>query len=370
MKIYIYQKEGWPHFTWDTDGIVVLLGEVRYLQGRLIGKMIELGFDQQNEASLSTLTLEIVKSNEIEGEILNPNQVRSSIARKLGLDIGGLVASDRHIDGVVDMMLDATKNYQKKITAERLFGWHAALFPTGYSGMYKIKVGGWREDTTGPMQVISGAMGKRKIHFEAPASEKLVHEMEILLNWVNKEERLDPILKAGVAHFWFVTIHPFEDGNGRIARGLTELLLARADGLSERYYSMSAQIRKERKSYYEILEKSQKGKVDITAWLTWFLTCLKNALESSEDLLEVVLFKHRYWNQHSGKVLNARQIKLLNRLLDGFTGKLTSKKWAKIGKCSADTALRDITDLIEKGMLERSLSGGRSTSYEIAKLIS
>lgn len=367
MSIYIYQKDNWPNFTWKAEHIVNLLSEARNLQGRLTGKMESLGFDLRTEALLDTLTLDVVKSSEIEGEFLNPDQVRSSIARKLGMDIAGLVDSDRDVDGVVEMILDATQNCFKPLTAERLFDWHAALFPTGRSGMHKITVADWRKDTTGPMQVVSGAMGKEKVHFQAPDSELVENEMLLYLDWFNNDDKLDLVLKAAITHLWFVTIHPFEDGNGRITRAISDLILARADKSNQRFYSMSAQIRKERKQYYEILEKTQKGNLDITDWIKWFLQCLINALKSTDSILKKVLFKADFWNKHSKTIINERQRKLITKLLEGFEGKLTSSKWAKIAKCSKDTAIRDINDLINKNILRKEAAGGRSTNYELVK---
>ena len=365
MKIYIHQQDNWPHFTWNNEVLLLRLGEVRNLQGRLIGKMESLGFDLKNEAVLETLTSDVLKSSEIEGEILNLEQVRSSIARHLGIDIQGLVPSDRNVDGMVEMMLDATQNYDKPLTAERLFDWHASLFPTGRNGMNKITVGNWRNDSTGPMQVVSGAMGKERVHFQAIDSIKLTNEMTGFLNWFNSEDKIDSVLKAGLAHLWFVTIHPFEDGNGRIARAIADMLLARSDGSPMRFYSMSAQIRLERNEYYHILEKTQKGSLDVTDWLCWFLNCLTNAFNATDTTLSKVLLKSRFWKMHASTLLNERQTILINRLLDGFDGKLTSSKWAKISKCSADTALRDIQDLIVKKILRKDQAGGRSTNYEI-----
>lgn len=367
MGTFIHQKANWPHFTWNIDEIVNLLSEARNLQGRLLGKMESLGFDLRNEAILDTLTLDVLKSSEIEGEYLDPEQVRSSIARRLGMEIAGSVESDRNVDGVVEMMVDATQNCFKPLTAERLFDWHAALFPTGRSGMYKITVGDWRKDTTGPMQVVSGALGKEKVHFQAPDSILVEKEMLQFLDWFNNNSKVDLVIKAAIAHLWFVTIHPFEDGNGRITRALTDMLLAQSDKSNQRFYSMSAQIRIERKGYYEILEKTQKGGLDITEWFQWFLTCLINALKSTDSLLNRVLFKADFWTKHAGVLINERQKKLLNKLLDGFEGKLTSSKWAKIAKCSKDTAIRDINDLIDKNILQKEAAGGRSTNYELIK---
>ena len=364
MKAFIHQKDNWPEFTWNSNDFLDLLSEARNLQGRLIGKMETLGFDLRNEALLDTLTLDVLKSSEIEGEFLNPDQVRSSIARRLGMEIAGVVDSDRSVEGVVEMMLDATQKCFDPLTADRLFDWHAALFPTGRSGMYKITVADWRKDTTGPMQVVSGAMGKEKVHFEAPNSNLVEREMTRFLDWFNNS-KIDLVLKAAIAHLWFVTIHPFEDGNGRITRALTDMLLAQADKSNQRFYSMSAQIRLERKQYYEILEKTQKGNLDITDWIVWFLNCLINALKSTDSILQKVLFKADFWQKHVDTEINERQRKLLNRLLDGFDGKLTSSKWAKIAKCSKDSAVRDINDLIDKEILQKEAAGGRSTNYEL-----
>ena len=367
MEAFIYQKKDWPNFRWNNDEIVSLLSEARNLQGRLIGKMESLGFDLRNEAILDTLTLDVLKSSEIEGEFLNPNQVRSSIARRLGMEIAGSVESDRNVDGVVEMMLDATQNCFKPLTTERLFDWHAALFPTGRSGMYKIVVADWRKNLTGPMQVVSGAMGKEKVHFQAPDSSLVEKEMNLFLDWFNNNLKTDLVIKAAIAHLWFITIHPFDDGNGRITRALTDMLLAQSDKSNQRFYSMSAQIRTERKEYYEILEKTQKGDIDITEWIKWFLNCLINSLKSTDSVLESVLFKANFWTKYSKTLINERQKKMLSKLLDGFDGKLTSSKWAKIAKCSKDTAIRDINDLINKNILQKESAGGRSTNYELKK---
>lgn len=363
--VYIYQHESWPNFTWDTGKLAGLLAAVRHMQGRITGRMESLGFTFRSEAVLETLTLEILKSNEIEGEFLNPEQVRSSIARQLGMDIAGLLPPDRNVEGVVEMMLDATRNFKKKLSKTRLFDWHAALFPTGRNGMYKITVGNWRKGDKGPMQVVSGAIGKEKVHFEAPEAGVLDKEMQQFIHWFNNNDADDPVVKAAIAHLWFVTIHPFDDGNGRIARTIADMQLARTDGSEQRFYSMSAQIQKERNTYYDILEKTQKGKLDITNWLEWFLSCLGRALENTETTLSAVMHKAKFWETHSETRLNERQKLMLNKLLSGFKGKLTTSKWAKIAKCSADTALRDITDLIEKQILVKEESGGRSTSYRL-----
>jgi Fic family protein len=326
-----------------------------------------LGFPLRSEAVLNTLTEDVLESSEIEGEILDRDQVRSSIARRLGMDIGALTPADRDVEGVVEMMLDATQNYDQKLTAERLFGWHAALFPTGRSGMHRIRVGAWRDDRSGPMQVISGPVGRERVHYEAPKAARVAHDMKAFLFWFNGQEGIDPVLKAGVAHLWFVTIHPFDDGNGRIARAVADMQLARSEQSPQRFYSMSAQIRLERKAYYEILESTQKGSLDVTGWLTWFLACLSRAFDGAESILAGVLRKARFWEKHAGDPLNDRQREILNRLLDGFEGKLTSSKWATIEKCSPDTALRDITDLLERGILVKDEGGGRSTSYSLVE---
>lgn len=378
---YIHQLDIWPKFTWNHERIVSTLGTVRNRQGRLIGRMEALGFPLRSEAVLETITLDVVKTSEIEGEILDPQKVRSSIARRLGMDIGGLVPSDRHVDGVVEMMLDAIQNFDKPLTKDRLFGWHASLFPTGRSGMHKIIVGAWRDDSHGPMRVVSGPVGRERVHFEAPEAGRLKNEMKDFLSWFNASKDLDPVLKAGIAHLWFVTLHPFEDGNGRIARAIADMQLARADGSRERFYSMSAQIRKERNAYYDALDKAQKitnatkdglprqrRGIDITAWLEWFLSCLNRALDITEDTLAGVFKQARFWEIHPAGSLNERQQTMINKLFEGFEGKLTSSKWAKITKCSQDTALRDILDLIEKGILAKDPAGGRSTSYLLKDL--
>ncbi|WP_367275745.1 Fic family protein [Marivirga sp.] len=364
---YIHQLEDWPNFKWNTEEFLGLLTEARNLQGRLFGKMDSLGFELRNEAFLDTITLDVLKSSEIEGEFLNEEQVRSSVARKLGIEFAGTVASDRNVDGVVEMLLDATQKYYQPLSADRLFDWNAALFPTGRSGIRKITVADWRKDTTGPMQVVSGLMGREKIHFQAPSAIHVEKEMNSFLDWFNNSDESDLVLKAAIAHLWFVTIHPFEDGNGRMARALTDMLLAQSDKSEQRFYSMSAQTRVERKGYYEILEKTQKGNLDITDWIVWFLKCLINALKSTEDILSEILYKSDFWKANADKKLNDRQKKLLNKILDGFEGKLTSAKWAEIAKCSKDSAIRDINDLIDKNILEQEESGGRSTSYRLRK---
>jgi Fic family protein len=340
---------------------------VRHKQGKLLGRMENLGFKLRAEATLQSLTEEIVKSSEIEGETLDRAQVRSSIARRLGMDVGALLPADRHVEGVVEMILDATEKYQESLTEERLFDWHAALFPTGRSGMSKIIVGGWRNDQSGRMQVISGPIGRERVHYEAPEAVRVTEEIKAFLDWFNARKLIDPVLKAAVAHLWFVTIHPFDDGNGRIARAIADLALARSEQTAQRFYSMSAQIRKERNAYYDILEATQKGGLDITPWLEWFLGCLDRAFDAAETILEAVFRKARFWEQHASSALNERQRLIINKLLDGFEGKLTSSKWAKIAKCSQDTALRDIDGLIRLGILARDPGGGRSTSYSLVE---
>lgn len=365
MGYYIHQKDNWPNFTWNNNAFVNLLSEARNLQGRLIGKMESLGFEFRDEALLETLTLDVLKSAEIEGELLNPEQVRSSIAQRLGMEFAGAIMSDRNVDGMVEMMIDATSNCFKPLTTERLFDWHAALFPMGRSGIFKITVADWRKDTSGQMQVVSGAAGREKVHFQAPDADLIELEMNRFVKWFNEENKIDLVIKAAIAHLWFVTIHPFQDGNGRITRALTDMLLAQSDKSTQRFYSMSAQIRIERKEYYEILEKTQKGDLDISEWIKWFLSCLINALIATDKILIKVLLKADFWSRNSKTIINERQKKILNKLLDGFEGKLTSMKWAKITKCSKDTAIRDINDLINKNMLQKESAGGRSTNYEL-----
>jgi Fic family protein len=362
--MYIYQHKAWPNFTWDEKALLKLLTKVRYKQGRLLGKMEGLGFSLKEEATLQTLTQEVLKSSEIEGQILNPEQVRSSIARRLGIEVAGLIPSDRNVDGVVEMVLDATQRYTTELSNERLFGWHAALFPTGRSGMYKIIVGNWRDNSKDdPMQVVSCEMGHEIVHYEAPESKILANEMQQFVNWFNSTMDIDPVLKAGVTHLWFVTIHPFDDGNGRIARAITDMQLARADESTQRFYSMSAQIRVERNDYYEMLERTQKGGLDVTEWLEWFLSCYDSALSNTDKTLSTVMQRARFWKNPATANINDRQKLMLNKLLDGFDGKLNSSKWAKITKCSQDTAGRDINDLVVKELLLKEGAGGRSTSY-------
>lgn len=366
MGKYIHLRTNWPDFHWETDRLLAPLAALRSKQGRLLGSLESLGFKLREEASLQTLTMDVVKSSEIEGENLPEDQVRSSIARRLGLDVAGVVVRDRNVEGVVEMMLDATQKHNEDLTKDRLFDWHGALFPTGRSGMKKISTAAWRDDSESPMQVVSGPMGKERVHFEAPEASRLEKEMEKFLTWFNDPGEIDPVLKAAVAHVWFVTIHPFDDGNGRIARALTDLQLARADGSKQRFYSMSAQIRKERNAYYDVLEKTQKETLDITTWLLWFISCLDRALDASAELLAGVMKKAAFWKIHQQTELNDRQRKMIATLLDEtFVGKLNNSKWANMNKVSNDTALRDIQDLLSKNVLEKEEGGGRNTSYKI-----
>ena len=367
-KRYIHELPDWPRLHWDQEKLATSLASVRHRQGRLIGHMGALGFPLQQEAVLQTLTEDVVKSSEIEGEKLDAGQVRSSIARRLGMDAGGVKTADRNIEGVVEMMLDATRHYDQPLTSERLFAWHASLFPTGRSGMLKIRVGKWREDSTGPMHVVSGPIGRERAHFEAPAARRLDREMKAFLTWFGEgESDIDAVLKAGLAHLWFVTIHPFVDGNGRIARAIADLMLARSEQSAQRFYSMSAQIRQERGAYYDVLEQTQRGSLDVTLWMDWFLACLGRAIDGAQTTLSAVLQKARFWKTLGDVPINQRQRLVLNRLLDGFEGNLTTSKWAKIAKCSSDTALRDIAELVERGVLVRNAAGGRSTTYTLTK---
>ena len=359
--MYIHQLKNWPHFTWNATEVSTLLGTVRYQQGKILGQMQALGFGQLEENRLVTLTKDVLKTSEIEGEFLNPEQVRSSIARQLGIEIAGAVATERNVDGVVEMLLDATQNYNKPLTEERLFDWHSALFPTGRSGMFKIKTGSWRD---GAMQVTSGAMGKEIIHFEAPNAEKMQSEMKLFLDWIHNEKNLDPVLKAALAHLWFVTIHPFDDGNGRITRAITDMLLALADESSQRFYSMSAQIQIERNTYYTLLESTQKGDLDCTEWIVWFLTCLLRSMKQTDETISKSIARTKFWETNKVTIFNARQQKIVQLLLDDFFGNLTVSKYAKISKISTDTALRDLQDLVKKEVLEQ-LGLGRSTHYKI-----
>lgn len=363
--IYIWQAPDWPNWRYDLATLAQPLADVSRAQGLLIGRLADVGMALRDQASLLALTEDVMKTSEIEGEHLNVESVRSSIARRLGVDIGALAPVDRHVEGVVEMVLDTTANCQYPVTRERLFGWHAALFPTGYTGMSKINVGAWRDDASGPMQVVSGPIGRQRVHFEAPPADQLEAETEGFLKWANGPSGEPALIKAGLAHLWFVTLHPFDDGNGRIARAVGDLFLARADGSPQRFYSLSAQIQRERKAYYDILQRTQKTSLDVTEWLAWFLDTLHRAVSQAHLTMDAVLAKTRFWQRWATSPLNERQVKLLNRLLDGFDGKLTSSKWAAIAKCSPDTALRDITDLLARGVLRKASAGGRSTSYEL-----
>lgn len=363
--MYIHQNKDWPKFQWDTDILLPLISKVRDLQGRLIGKMEGVGFELREEAVLQTITEDVIKSSEIEGELLKADEVRSSVARRLGMKISGLPNSSEDVEGVVEMMLDATQQYKAPITKDRLCGWHAALFPTGRSGMYKITVGEWRDAEKGPMQVVSGPMGKEKVHFTAPEASRLEHEMSSFLSWFNTENNVEEVLKSAIAHLWFVTIHPFDDGNGRIARAIAECQLARADRTTQRFYSMSSQIMNLKKGYYNILESTQKGSLDISQWLVWYLERLIEALEVTDETLSKVFIKAKFWELHKSTKFNERQIFMINKLQSNFVGKLYSSKWAKMTKVHRDTALKDIQDLVNKGILSDTGEGGRSTNYVI-----
>lgn len=361
--MYIHECNNWPEFTWDREAISTLLAETRYKQGLLLGRMASLGFNLKEEAALQVLTTDAVNTAGIEGEIINPRSVRSSIAKKLGIEDASVSPSDRNVDGLVEVLLDATRNYNVPLSVDRLFGWHSALFPTGRSGIRRITVGSWRRDEQGPMQVVSGPIGREKVHFEAPGHERLPEEMAHFVSWFNAAGNLDPVIKSAVAHFYFVTIHPFDDGNGRIARAIGDMQLAGADRTELRFYSIATQIQKEKKAYYGTLESCQKGSLDISAWIKWYLECLSRAIDGTECILGSVLSRDRFWKKHAGEAFNDRQREMIKRLLESFDGKLTSTKWAKICKCSQDTAQRDIGDLIKRGILEKEEAGGRSTSY-------
>ncbi|MEP6772469.1 MAG: Fic family protein [Polaromonas sp.] len=363
---YIWQLPDWPQWHVDLASLAAQLAQVHRAQGQLMGRMAELGLAEREQATLQVLTQEVIKTSEIEGERLSLDAVRSSIARRLGLDIGALAPSDRHVDGVVDVVLDATRNFDQALTRERLFGWHAALFPTGYSGRVRITVAAWRNDASGPMQVVSGPVGRERVHFQAPPANTLPAQTETFLHWFNTAPAGDALIKAGLAHLWLVTLHPFDDGNGRISRAVGDMALARAEGTGRRFYSFSAQIQRERKDYYDQLETTQKGPLDVTPWLSWFLGCLLRAVQGADITLAGVLDKAQFWQRWAGTPMNERQVKVLNRVLDGFEGKLTNAKWAAIGKCSADTALRDINNLLARGVLRRLEGGGRSTGYELS----
>lgn len=366
-RTYLWQRPDWPQWRFDAAALAAPLAEVHRAQGHLAGRMADLGLAQRDQATLQVLTQEVITTSAIEGERLDLDAVRSSVARKLGLDIGALAPSDRHVDGVVDVVLDATRHFDQPLTPERLFGWHAALFPTGYSGRTGITVAAWRTDASGPMQVVSGPVGREKVHFEAPPAATLPAQTQALFDWFEAAPAGDALIKAGLAHLWLVTLHPFDDGNGRLSRAVGDMALARAEGTHQRFYSFSAQIQRERKDYYDQLEATQKGPLDVTPWLHWFLGCLLRAVQGADATLAGVLDKAQFWQRWAGTPMNARQTLVLNRVLDGMEGKLTNAKWAAMGKCSADTALRDINDLLERGVLARLEGGGRSTGYLLVK---
>lgn len=366
-RTYIWQRPDWPQWRWDAAALAAPLAQVHRAQGHLAGRMAELGLAQRDQATLQALTQEVITTSAIEGEALSLSAVRSSIARRLGVDIGALAPADRNVDGVVDMVLNATQHYAQPLTPERLFGWHAALFPTGYSGRVRIQVGAWRNDAAGPMQVVSGPVGREKVHYQAPPATALPAETAAFLQWFNAVVKGDALIHAALAHLWLVTLHPFDDGNGRISRAVGDMALARAEGTAQRFYSLSAQIQRERKQYHDQLETTQRGALDVTPWLGWFLGCLLRAVQGADGLLAGVLDKAQFWQHWAGVPMNARQTLVLNRVLDGMEGKLTNAKWAAIGKCSADTALRDINDLLARGVLGRLEGGGRSTGYLLVK---
>ncbi len=363
--MYFWQDDRWPQFCWDSEALLAPLAQARHKQGLLMGQMKRLGFDLQREAELRATVEDVLKTSEIEGETLDLTSVRSSVARRLGLHEGAMTAAEREVEGIVEMMLDAMRNHGQALTSERLFGWHASLFPTGYSGLHKIAVGRWRMDTEGAMQVVSGPEGRRKVHYEAPPALRVPAEMERFLDWFNNPPEMDGLLRSGVAHLWFVTIHPFDDGNGRIARAIADLALAQMENTGQRFYSMSAQIQRERARYYEVLETTQKGPLDITEWLTWFVVCFGRAIDMAEDESRTVLRKAEFWRQYANEPLSARQKIVLNRFLDGFEGNLTARKWAALGKCSLDTAQRDITDVLARGLVVRNPGGSSRTSYSV-----
>ena len=362
-RTYLWQRPDWPQWRFDAAALANPLAQVHRAQGYLAGRMAELGLAQRDQATLQALTQEVVTTSAIEGEALNQDAVRSSIARRLGVDIGALAPADRHVDGVVDMVLDATQHHAQPLTAERLFGWHAAPFPTGYSGRVRIQVGAWRNDAAGPMQVVSGPVGREKVHFQAPPAAALPAETAVFLQWFNATPVGDALIHAGLAHLWLVTLHPFDDGNGRVSRAVGDMALARAEGSAQRFYSFSAQIQRERKQYYDQLETTQRGMLDVTPWLNWFLACLLRAVQGADGLLSGVLNKAQFWQRWAGTPMNERQTRVLNLVLDGMESKLTNAKWATLGKCSADTALRDINDLLARGVLSKLEGGGRSTGY-------
>ena len=363
--MYIWEQQEWPDLTWEDGRLLEPLAAARLKQGRLLGSMARLGFDLKLEAQLEALTEDVIKSSEIEGEVLDRDSVRSSIARRLGVPAAAIASADRRTEGVVEMMLDATENYEALLTPERLFGWQASLFPTGYSGMHKVKTGAWRDDSAGPMQVVSGPIGRQRVHYQAPPAPQLDGEMQAFLDWFNRRGEPEGLLRAGLAHLWFVTIHPFEDGNGRVARAIADQALAQSEDSGQRFYSVSSQIRKERSDYYDMLERSQKGALDVTDWLAWFLDCFSRALDGAEADCANVLRKADFWQRYAREPFDKRQKTVLNRFLGGFDGKLTAKKWAAIGKCSIPTAQRDINELVERGILRRNPGGSKNTSYDL-----
>ena len=363
--MYVWERPEWPKFTWNKGRLLEPLATARLKQGRLLGRMSALGFDLKLEAQFKALTEEIIKSSEIEGDFLDRNSVRSSMARRLGWPEAGTHSADRRAESIVEMMLDATGNYDVPLTAERLFGWQAALFPTGYSGMHRVRTGAWRSDENGPMQVVSGPVGRQRVHYQAPPARQIVAEMQSFLDWFNRLTGPEGLLRAGIAHLWFVTVHPFHDGNGRVARAIADLALAQSEGSRQRFYSVSSQIRKDRSNYYDMLERTQKGTLDVSDWLDWFIDCFSRAIDGAEELSELVLRKAEFWNRHSQTQFNERQMTVLNRILDGFEGKLTAKKWAVIGKCSIPTAQRDINEMVERGTLRRNPGGSKNTSYDL-----
>ena len=366
-RTYIHELPDWPRFRWRPERLADRLAAVRFRQGQLLGRMKTLGSDLRRQANLVTVTEDVVTSSEIEGEMLDARQVRSSVARRLGIDIGGLAPTDRNVEGVVEMALDATGRFAKPLSEDRLFGWHASPFPTGRGGMTPIAVGGWRCDRTGPMQIVSGPIGRQRVHFEAPGALLVAGEMRAFLDWFDAPADIDQVLKAGLAHLWFATIHPFDDGNGRMARAVTDMALARSEDSPQRFYSMSSQIGRERASYYEVLRRTRRGTMDVSGWMEWFLACLGRAIDGAETTLSAVLAKADFWQRYADLTLNERQRLIVNRLLDGFEGKLTTSRWARMTHCSQDTALRDITYLVERGVLVKSSAGGRSTSYGLGE---
>ena len=363
--MYIWEHSAWPRLTWDDGKVLEPLATARLKQGRLLGGMASLGFDLKREAQLGTLTEDVIKSSEIEGEVLDRDSVRSSLARHLGLTAAAIAPADRRTEGIAEMMLDATENYRALLTSERLLGWQAALFPTGCSGMHGIKTGAWRDDAKGPMQVVSGPVDRQRVQFQAPPAQELDAEIKAFLEWFNRRNKPEGLLRAGLAHLWFVTIHPFEDGNGRVARAIADQALAQSENLGQRFYSMSRQIRKERSAYYDALESAQQGTLDVTDWLVWFLDCLSRAIDDAESVCADVMRKANFWQRYAREPFTKRQTVVLNRFLDGFEGKLTARKWAAIGKCSIPTAQRDINDLLERGVLRRNPGGSKNTSYRL-----